>query len=137
MLAEAEEYGASANASAGQICELVTPVAGVGRVSNPMGRLTSAGASEETDEQLHEGYALQWLSIRTVKRARRLFADIQRLYGMGSVDISCIAPRVASFTGYMQHCDGYQTLDRILDRFVLLRGGGMEEKRGGREIWQK
>ena len=74
---------------------------------------------------------------RTVKRARRLFADIQRLYGMGSVDISCIAPRVASFTGYMQHCDGYQTLDRILDRFVLLRGGGMEEKRGGREIWQK
>ena len=67
---------------------------------------------------------------RTVKRARRLFAEIQRLYEMGEVDISYITPRVASFTGYMQHCDGYQTLDKILDRFVLVRGGGAEGEWG-------
>ncbi len=57
---EAEEYGAKANASAGQICELVTPVTGIGAVSNPSGWLTSEGANEETDAQLQERYALQW-----------------------------------------------------------------------------
>lgn len=57
---EAEEYGATSNASAGQICELVTPVMGIGSVSNPFGWLTVEGANEETDVQLQERYALQW-----------------------------------------------------------------------------
>ena len=59
---EAEEYGAGSNASAGQICELVTPVAGIGRVANPFGWLESEGANEESDAQLQERYALQWQS---------------------------------------------------------------------------
>ena len=58
--AEAEDYGAAANASAGQICELVTPVTGVSGVTNPAGWLTEEGADEETDAQLRERYALQW-----------------------------------------------------------------------------
>ncbi|MDD2966764.1 MAG: baseplate J/gp47 family protein [Desulfovibrionaceae bacterium] len=57
---EAESYGASSNASAGQICELVTPVAGIERVSNAAGWLTSEGANEETDAQLAQRYRLQW-----------------------------------------------------------------------------
>ncbi len=57
---EAEEYGAASNASAGQICELVTPVTGIASVSNPAGWLTEEGADEETDAQLRERYALQW-----------------------------------------------------------------------------
>lgn len=57
---ESEEYGAAANASAGQICELVTPVEGIAGVTNAAGWLTSEGANEETDEQLRERYALAW-----------------------------------------------------------------------------
>lgn len=57
---EAEDYGAAANASAGQICELVTPVTGISGVTNPAGWLTEEGADEETDAQLRERYALQW-----------------------------------------------------------------------------
>ena len=40
---EAEDYGAAGNASSGQICELVTPVVGIGSVSNPTGWLTGEG----------------------------------------------------------------------------------------------
>lgn len=58
--AEAEDYGAAANASAGQICELVTPVESVSGVSNEADWLTSEGADEETDAQLQERYALAW-----------------------------------------------------------------------------
>lgn len=58
--AEAEDYGAAANASAGQICELVTPVEGVSGVSNTADWLISEGADEETDTQLQERYALAW-----------------------------------------------------------------------------
>lgn len=57
---EAEDYGAAANASVGQICELVTPVTGISGVSNPAGWLTSEGADEETDTSLQRRYALQW-----------------------------------------------------------------------------
>lgn len=60
VLVEAEDYGAAANASAGQICELVTPVAGVSGVTNPAGWLESEGANEESDAQLQERIALQW-----------------------------------------------------------------------------
>lgn len=57
---EAEDYGAAANASVGQICELVTPVTGISGVSNPADWLVSEGADEETDASLQRRYALQW-----------------------------------------------------------------------------
>ena len=60
VLVEAEEYGAASNVSSGQICQLVTPVEGVGTVSNAMGWLVNEGANIETDAQLQERYALQW-----------------------------------------------------------------------------
>ncbi len=60
VLAEAEDYGAASNASAGQICEMVTPVEGISGVSNPADWLVNEGADEESDTQLQERYALQW-----------------------------------------------------------------------------
>ena len=57
---ESESYGASANASAGMICELATPVPGVSGVSNVRGWLTSEGTDAETDEALMERYRLRW-----------------------------------------------------------------------------
>lgn len=59
---ESEEYGAAANASVGQICELVTPVAGIAGVTNDADWLTSEGANEESDAQLRERYQLAWIS---------------------------------------------------------------------------
>lgn len=61
VLCEAEEYGARANAVAGQICELSTHVPGISGVANDADWLESEGADEETDAQLQERYTLAWL----------------------------------------------------------------------------
>lgn len=59
---------------------------------------------------------------RTVKRARKTFRSFPARYARGEIDLDYIRPRVASFTGYMGHCDGYATLEHILERLVLTRG---------------
>ena len=58
---------------------------------------------------------------RTVKRARAQFKCMKQLYAQGRIDLDYIRPRVASFTGYMSHCDGYETLEHILNTLVLVR----------------
>lgn len=58
---------------------------------------------------------------RTVKRARKQFKTMKRLYHLGRIDLDAIRARVASFTGYMKHCDGYRSTMAILDNFVLAR----------------
>ena len=58
---------------------------------------------------------------RTVKRARLRFRHLREQYARGRIDLDYVRPRVASFTGYMQHCDGFVTLDKILENFVLVR----------------
>jgi len=57
---EAEEYGSAANASAGQISEIVTVIPGVDTVENRAGWLTSEGVDAETDEPLRLRYQLAW-----------------------------------------------------------------------------
>lgn len=57
---EAEDYGAATNVTAGQICELVTPVVGIAAVTNVPDSLVREGAGAERDDQLQERYALQW-----------------------------------------------------------------------------
>ena len=57
---EAEEYGAGANASSGQICEISTVIPGVDGVINRIGGLISEGADAETDEPLRLRYQLAW-----------------------------------------------------------------------------
>jgi uncharacterized phage protein gp47/JayE len=57
---EAEEYGREANATAGQICELVTTVPGVESVTNAADWLISEGADTETDASLQKRYVLKW-----------------------------------------------------------------------------
>jgi len=58
---------------------------------------------------------------RTVARARHSFRSMQKRYNQGRIDVDYVRSRVASFTGYMRHCDGHRTLNAILDRFVLAR----------------
>ena len=59
---------------------------------------------------------------RTVKRARRAFKTFPGRYRAGEINLDYVRSRVVSFTGYMQHCDGYTTLEHILSRLVLTRG---------------
>ena len=56
----AEEYGAAANATVGQICEIVTVVPGVDAVENREGWITLEGSDQEGDDSLRERYALAW-----------------------------------------------------------------------------
>lgn len=65
----AEEYGQSSNAAVGQICELVTPVEGIGGVSNAADWLLEEGADEESDASLQRRYELAWKAQAGVTRA--------------------------------------------------------------------
>lgn len=56
----AEEYGASSNATAGQISEIVTVIPGVDFVENRLGWLISEGADQEGDDSLRLRYQLAW-----------------------------------------------------------------------------
>lgn len=58
---------------------------------------------------------------RNLKKTRKRFKKIARLYAGGAVDLSYARARVASFLGYMKHCDGYRTTESMLDELVLKR----------------
>ncbi len=58
---------------------------------------------------------------RTLKRARKSFKTMQRLYHAGKIDLEYVRPRVAAFAGYMKHCDGYRSTMAILENLVLQR----------------
>ena len=60
--AQSETYGAAANAGTGQICEIVTPVDGVGGVTNKADWLTLEGADAENDVSLRKRYRLAWMA---------------------------------------------------------------------------
>jgi hypothetical protein len=64
---------------------------------------------------------------RTVARARRSFRSMKKRYDLGRIDLDYIRSRVASFTGYMRHCDGMRTLRGILDKFILRGPDGKKD----------
>lgn len=112
---EAEEYGASSNAVAGQICELVTPVEGIGAVTNVMGWLTAEGANEETDAQLQERYALAWAANNgCTKHAYQSWA--------------LSVPGVASVSILDRHPRGEGTVDIVVRGADVLPTGALLEK---------
>jgi phage-related baseplate assembly protein len=69
-LCEAEEYGTLPNAGPGQICELVTPVAGIAGVTNAAGWLMAEGANQEADAECQRRYALSWEALGGVVSAK-------------------------------------------------------------------
>ena len=103
---ESETYGAAANASAGMICELVTPVPGVSGVSNVRGWLTSEGADAETDEQLMERYRLRWAANNGCTK-------------YAYADWALSVPGVVSVSILDQHPRGQGTVD------VVVRGSAV------------
>jgi uncharacterized phage protein gp47/JayE len=57
---EAEDYGPAANATAGQICEIVTVIPGVDAVENRVDWLVTEGNDVEQDVPLRLRYQLAW-----------------------------------------------------------------------------
>ena len=112
---EAEDYGAAANASAGQICELVTPVTGISGVTNPAGWLTEEGANEETDAQLRERYSLAWAANNgCTKHAYKAWA--------------LSVPGVTSVSILDQHPRGQGTVDIVVRGADVLPTEALLEK---------
>jgi hypothetical protein len=60
---------------------------------------------------------------RTVQRAKKQFKTMLRQYGARKIDLDHVRARVVSFTGYMSHCNGRNTLEHILAKFVLTGAG--------------
>ncbi|BCS54570.1 baseplate J/gp47 family protein [Geobacter sp. SVR] len=96
---EAEEYGAGANATVGQISEISTIIPGIDGVENRVGWLIAEGSDREEDEPLRIRYVLAWqglsgctyqaylawaLSVTGVVSARILD---QHPRGQGTIDV--------------------------------------------------
>lgn len=56
---------------------------------------------------------------RTMKRARRLFKSLVARYNRGEIDLDYVRPRIASFAGYVQHCDAYRSAGSLFDSVIL------------------
>lgn len=112
---ESESYGAGANATVGQICELATPVAGIAGVTNSTDWLDSEGADEETDAQLQERYRLQWAGNNgCTKYAYQAWA--------------LAVPGVTSVSILDQHPRGQGTVDIVVRGAVVLPTDSLLDK---------
>ena len=113
--AEAEEYGAGANAAVGQICELVTPVSGIAGVTNSADWLTSEGADKEKDAQLQERIRLHWLGLNgCIKYAYMGWA--LSVPGVISVEILDRHPRGQGTVGVVIRGSAAMPTDALLQR---------------------
>lgn len=65
---------------------------------------------------------------RNVARAKKRFKGLSRLYARGEIDLDTVRACMASFTGYMKHCNGWRTCGSALDRLVLRRPHEQEEE---------
>lgn len=89
---ESESYGAAANAGTGQICEIVTPVDGLGGVTNKAGWLTLEGADTENDASLRKRYRLAWMAQAGNTRAAYEAAALS-VAGVADVKVDDQHPR--------------------------------------------
>lgn len=58
---------------------------------------------------------------RNVKAAKQRFKKLSAAFAAGEIDVADVRQSVASFRGYMSHCDGYDTTVHVLRNFVLRR----------------
>lgn len=72
------------------------------------------------------GYRLFWNHIlprkRNIKAARLRFRKLSAKWKTGEITLDYVMPRVASFLGYMKHCDGNRTTKSTLKYLVLTKG---------------
>lgn len=56
---------------------------------------------------------------RNLRRAAKRFARLSRRYARGNVELEVVRSSMASFVGYIQHCDGWRSGGSVLERLVL------------------
>lgn len=89
---ESEGYGKKNNVAPNQICELVTPIEGVGKIDNFSDWLTKEASDKENDLQLQRRYALAFSSQAGITRAAYENAALS-VNGVEDVFISDQHPR--------------------------------------------
>lgn len=99
VLVESEDYGIKANATAGAICELVTPIAGIAYVNNKADWLIYEASDKETDSELLERYKYAWqalagVTVEAYKSAALSVTGVKSVYindqhprGQGTIDV--------------------------------------------------
>ena len=65
---------------------------------------------------------------KNLRRASRRFARLSRRFVKGNVDLETVRSSMASFVGYIQHCDGWRSGGSVLERLVL-RPAPLERER--------
>lgn len=98
---EAEEYGQGSNATAGQISEIATAVAGVDAVENRADWLVSEGADAESDEALRQRYFLAWQGLNGATK---------HAYAAWALDV----PGMVAVKVLDQHPRGQGTVDLVV-----------------------
>lgn len=58
---------------------------------------------------------------RTIKAAKLRFKHLSHLYKYGYIGLVDVTPRVASFLGYVKHCNAQRTTQSTLRRLLLIR----------------
>ena len=58
---------------------------------------------------------------RNIRRARRHFAMLTRMYSKREVSLESVRASIMSFLGYVKHCDSYITTRNILNETILRR----------------
>ncbi len=62
---------------------------------------------------------------RIIKKTRRMFKKLMKLYAKGEITMEYIQRRIVSFLGYVKHCNANFTVEKIFEEFVLQK----EERR--------
>lgn len=115
VLAEAEEYGAGANAGIGQICELVSSIPGIRGVTNASGWLVSEGADKESNISARERIRLRWMANNgCTKYAYKLWA--LSVPGVLSVEILDKHPRGQGTVGVVVRGSAVLPTEALLER---------------------
>lgn len=99
VLVESEDYGIKANATAGAICELVTPISGIASINNKADWLTFEASDKETDEELFTRYQYAWQALAgvtveayksaalSVNGVKSVYINDQHPRGQGTIDV--------------------------------------------------
>lgn len=125
----AEEYGQSANVTAGQITEIVTVIAGVDGVDNRADWLLSEGADQESDASLRLRYELAWKKLNgCTKYAYEAWA--REVPGVAGVKVLDQHPRGQGTVDVVVIGTAGVPTDLLLDavRANILGTGGGDEK---------
>ena len=65
---------------------------------------------------------------RNVKAARKRILESIELYDQGEIELPVVRGHIMNFLGYMKHCNGYTTTEKILDE-ALVKGRPFIEKK--------